>query len=240
MAYTINLSKRLAMIASFLPEGAFFADIGSDHAYLPCYVCLEDRTAKAIAGEVNEGPYQSACETVATYALTDQIEVRLGNGLEVLENASVNQVVVAGMGGSLITNILNEGKNFLIDVERIIVQPNIGEKNVRKWFLENDFTMIQEIIVEENDHLYEILVAEKGNKDQPYSDNLEKELFFGPILLKEKSKVFLKKWRIQKEKSKKVIEQMKQATVQNNEKIQQLERELHWIEEVINDEKNHD
>ncbi len=239
MADTINLSKRLKIIASFLPQGAFFADIGSDHAYLPCYVCLRDKDARAIAGEVNEGPYKNACETVATFDLASQIEVRLGDGLEVLENDPIKQIVIAGMGGSLITKILNDDKSGLKQVKRIIAQPNIGEKNVRKWFLENNFTIISETIVEENEHLYEILVADKGADDFAYIDQeLEKQLFFGPLLLKEKSSAFLKKWGLQQKKLQQIIEQMKEATVQDEKKINQFEQELLWIEEVIYHERN--
>lgn len=234
MTVTINLSKRLKTIASFLPEGSFFADIGSDHAYLPCYVCLKDQNAKAIAGEINEGPFKSAYETVISYKLNNQIQVRLGDGLAVIGNEPIKQIVIAGMGGSLITNILNNGKTYLDHVKRIIVQPNIGEKNVRKWFLENNFTIVNEVIIEENEHVYEILVADKGINNQLYSDQaLDKQLFFGPILLNEKSPVFLKKWIFQQKKLQQIITQMKQATIQNKEKIKQLEQELHWIEEVI-------
>lgn len=237
MTDILNLSKRLTTIASYLPQGAFFADIGSDHAYLPCYVCLHDKTARSIAGEVNVGPFKSAYETVSAYDLADRIKVRLGDGLKVLEKDPVKQVVIAGMGGSLITRILNEGKPYLNDVKRIIAQPNIGEINVRKWFLENKYTIIQETIVEENEHLYEILVADKGIKDLAYTDQeREKQLFFGPILLKEKSPVFIKKWKLQQEKLQQIILQMKEATVQNEEKIKQFEQELKWIKEVTNHE----
>src|SRR5699024_6975282 len=104
-----NFSNRLKTIASFLSTGTFFADIGTDHAYLPCYVCLNDKQARAIAGEVNEGPYQSACETVRSHHLTEQIEVRKGDGLHVLKQDPVDELVIAGMGGALITNILNNG-----------------------------------------------------------------------------------------------------------------------------------
>src|SRR5690625_156672 len=235
---TINLSKRLATVATFLPSGAFFADIGSDHAYLPCYVCKHDKQARAIAGEVNEGPYNSACETVKAYELNNQIEVRLCDGLHVIDNEQIKQVVIAGMGGSLIAKILEEGRQYLSNVERIIAQPNIGEINVRKWFLENRFLLKEETIVEENGHLYEILVADKGENDLAYTDQeLNKQLFFGPLLLQEKSSAFIKKWTLQKRKQQQSIAQIKLATVQDNEKIKQLEREFQWIEEVLLNEK---
>lgn len=239
MTHIINLSNRLMTVASFLPEGAFFADIGSDHAYLPCYVCLNDSSARAIAGEVNQGPYESAAEAVASFQLSNQINVCLGDGLEVLANTQVKQITIAGMGGSLITDILQRGKGYLNSVERIIVQPNIGERNVRKWFLENNFAITHEVIIEENDHIYEILVADQGVEETPYiNDLLEKQLTFGPLLLREKSTLFYKKWRIQHKKLAQVISQMKQATVKNEEKIGRLQRELDWIQEVIDDDKN--
>src|SRR5690625_3858580 len=105
MDYQIKLSKRLQKIADIITKGSYFVDIGSDHAYLPCFVCLSDPTTKAIAGEVREGPYERALETVNYYQLGDQIQVRLGNGLNVIDE-NVNEVVIAGMGGSLISKII--------------------------------------------------------------------------------------------------------------------------------------
>lgn len=233
MTYTINLSNRLKTVASFLPKGAFFADIGSDHAYLPSYVCLQDPKAKAIAGEVNQGPYESAVQTVQYFNLQDQIKVCLGDGLDVLKDKQVNQLTIAGMGGSLIANILKRGAEDLTTIDRIIVQPNIGGKNVRRWFLDNDFTLTNEVIIEENDHIYEILVADKGVEESFYQDNLkEKQLLFGPIFLKKRPDLFKKKWRLQQIKLQQIIKQMTQAKVQNKEKIKQFKQELDWIQEV--------
>ena len=236
MTQIINLSKRLTAVASFLPQGAYFADIGSDHAHLPCFVCLEDDSARAIAGEVNIGPYESAYETVRSYNLTNRVEVQLGDGLEVLADTKVSELVIAGMGGSLITSILNNGKQYLHSVKRIIAQPNIGEKNVRIWFIKNGFTITNEVIIKESNHIYEILVADRDAKANPYLAEIqEKQLLFGPLLLKNKSKIFREKWRFQEIKLGQVIDQMKQATVQNIEKINQLEKELRWIKEVTSD-----
>lgn len=234
----VNLSARLMKVASFLPEGADFADIGSDHAYLPSYVCLRDKKAKAIAGEVNEGPYKSAIETVKTYELQNQIEVRLGDGLEVLKENEVKQIVIAGMGGALIKTILDEGKSKLANVQRIIAQPNVDARNVRKWFLDNHFNLSDEAILQENGHTYEILVADR-NSVSIYKDNdleLEKELLFGPILKKHKSAAFWNKWKLEYDKLSNVIMQMKNANEPNMEKIKRFEQELAWMKEVLYDE----
>lgn len=232
MTHSIKLSQRLLEVASYLPQGAKFADIGSDHAYLPCYICLQDSDARAIAGEVNEGPYQSAVNTVKEYNLANAIEVRLGNGLQIIERTdNIEHIVIAGMGGALIKSILEEGKNKLNNITKIIAQPNVDARNVRKWFDDNGFSIIEESILEENGHIYEVVVAIRNTE---YKESLtEKELFFGPKLINNKSSVFLKKWEQEYGKLKKVVQQMKKASVINNKKIMQFEEELSWIEEVL-------
>ncbi|WP_249871077.1 tRNA (adenine(22)-N(1))-methyltransferase [Oceanobacillus saliphilus] len=232
-----KLSNRLLKVSTYISEGAYFADIGSDHAYLPCYVCLKDPTAKAIAGEVKEGPFNSAKTSVSNYELHDRVEVRLGNGLKILKDKEVDHVVIAGMGGSLIKTILEEGKTKLSAVQRIIAQPNVDARNIRRWFLENDYTLTNEAILEENGHIYEVLVADKEEPNTLYSeDALDKELLFGPLLLQNKSAVFLEKWKLEHEKRTKVITHMKNANLPEQEKINSFEKELNWIEEVLKDE----
>src|SRR5690625_1476783 len=98
----IRISVRLKEISKHIPKASFFADIGSDHAYLPSYVCLNDNEATAIAGEVNKRPYNKAKEVVNRFQLNNRIDVRLGDGLSVLESAKPDTLVIAGMGGKLI------------------------------------------------------------------------------------------------------------------------------------------
>ncbi|WP_164216138.1 class I SAM-dependent methyltransferase [Virgibacillus sp. YIM 98842] len=234
MQTTINLSNRLKIAASFLPEGSIFADIGSDHAYLPCYVCLGDKSAKAIAGEINEGPYSNAVQTVKKYNLEQRIDVRLGNGLEILRKGEINHLVITGMGGALIRSILETGTDKLMKVNKIIAQPNNESRTLRRWLTAHSFTIIDEEIMEENGHIYEIIVAARiGNRQ-----NLtEKALLFGPVLMKKQSDIFIKKWNFEHKKYKHVIEEMKKAKVPNNNKIVELKKESDWIREVIRLEK---
>ncbi|RLL48060.1 tRNA (adenine(22)-N(1))-methyltransferase TrmK [Oceanobacillus piezotolerans] len=240
MIQNIQLSNRLLKVASFIPKGAFFADIGSDHAYLPCYVCQKDNTAEAIAGEVNEGPYQSALQTVRTHDLIKKVDVRLGDGLQVIKDAEkVEHVVIAGMGGSLIETILEEGKSKLIHTKQIIAQPNIDARSVRRWLDDNGFTITNETIVEENGHVYEIMAASAGQQDKtPYQESIkERQLLFGPILLENKTNSFYNKWKHERSKLERVIMQMRQAKQKDEIKISLFEKELQWIEEELQDER---
>ena len=162
----MNLSKRLKKVADFLPDEAVFADIGSDHAYLPCYAILHQKAVKAIAGEITDGPLQSAQQQVHRLELDEQISVRKGNGLEVIEKGEVNAVTIAGMGGALIASILNEGKHKLAGHERLILQPNIHAHHIRLWLYQEGYELMDEVILEEDGKIYEIIIAEKGDKDK--------------------------------------------------------------------------
>ncbi|WP_047981474.1 tRNA (adenine(22)-N(1))-methyltransferase [Ornithinibacillus contaminans] len=230
----LKLSNRLERVASFLPKGANFADIGSDHAYLPCFVCLQDTTATAIAGEINEGPYTSAKQTVEKYKLTHVIDVRQGDGLAVLAEDEVSQVVIAGMGGALIRSILENGRDKLHGVELIIAQPNVDEQNVRKWYVENHYRIEAEVILEENGHIYEIIVGRKSDTQQPLDP---KELLFGPLLLKQGNPLFYQKWQSEHTKLIRVLKQMSAAKIKDEEKISLFNQQLQWIEEVLRDGK---
>src|SRR5690625_4523027 len=217
----IRISVRLKEISKHIPKASFFADIGSDHAYLPSYVCLNDKEATAIAGEVNKGPYNKAKEVVNTFQLNNRIDVRLGDGLSVLESDEPDTLVIAGMGGKLIEYLLNKDLNKTLKINKLILQQNLDAK-----------------LIEDNANLYEILVTEKSNKSNVYSESidLEKQIYFGPYLIKERSVEFINKWEEEKKKLSRIIKEMKQAKLINHKKVNQFTKKLNWIEEVLSNE----
>ncbi|MEK6190680.1 MAG: class I SAM-dependent methyltransferase [Carnobacterium alterfunditum] len=105
-----QLSLRLSRAASYVEPGDHLADIGSDHAYLPCALASKEKVAFAIAGEIVEGPFQAAQNQVKRLGLTEKISVRLGNGLEVISKEDeITAITICGMGGLLIAAILDSG-----------------------------------------------------------------------------------------------------------------------------------
>lgn len=221
----LKLSKRLETVANYIPKGSVLADIGSDHAYLPCYASLKGSILKGIAGEITEGPLQSAKEQVAKSGLSEVIDVRKGDGLEVIEPNEVTCITIAGMGGSLIRSILEQGKEKLVGVERLILQPNIGAHRIREWLLDNGWELTAEEILQEDGKIYEILVSVKGNPKKPY-DSLEAGVLLGPFLMIEKNEVFIKKWTNELKHWEKIISQLDHAE-QNDENFRRKQELIH-------------
>lgn len=232
---TDKLSDRLATVANYIPKGSRMADIGSDHAYLPCHMVKKGTVRFAIAGEVAEGPFLSAIKQVQSEGLTENIVVRKGDGLEVIEPGEVDCITIAGMGGALITSILDAGKQKLDQVERLILQPNVGAYVLRKWLKDHNWKLVSEEILKEDGKIYEVLVAENGLDDELYSDHFETKLLFGPYLLKEKNKVFLEKWELEKKNWQRILKELEKAeqNASTLEKKKEIEAKLKMVEEVL-------
>lgn len=224
------ISKRLEMVASFVPQGAVLLDVGSDHAYLPIELVEKGHIERAIAGEVVVGPYQSAVKNVENNGLSDKIQVRLANGLAAFEESDqVSVITIAGMGGRLIASILEEGFDKLANVDRLILQPNNREDDLRSWLQDHGFQIVAESILEEACKFYEILVVEAGEMKLSARDNR-----FGPFLSREVSPVFVQKW--QKEASKLEFA-LGQIPEKNHEERRVLEDKIKAIKEVLNASK---
>lgn len=229
-----NLSKRLATVASYVPAGARMADIGSDHAYLPAALALQKKISYAVAGEVVKGPYENAVSEIKGHGLTDLIKPRLADGLAAITPADrIDTVVIAGMGGTLITEILERGKDRLQGVRRLVLQPNVGEGRLRRWLMDNRYQIMAEQIVAEDDHIYEIIVVEPSVVPFRYSDY---ELIFGPRLLEKKGPVFTAKWRDYIKRQQGVIHQMEQAQKVPVARIAGLKQKLALVAEAIDDD----
>lgn len=232
-----KLSPRLAKVCDYLvhyqKNPIRLADIGSDHAYLPCHLALNNKIEFAIAGEVVEGPYQSAKEEVATRGLTEMIDVRKGDGLAVIsEQDQINAITICGMGGSLIRNILDENKAIIQENTVLVLQPNMASYQLRKWLNQNGFVFHDEIVVEDHHREYEIMVVKKDNHHQQILT--VNELQFGKYNLEDPTPAFYQKWK--KELS--LLESTYQSIVEkagpDHPKVQLMQEEINQIKEVLN------
>lgn len=229
-----QLSKRLETVASFIYPAKTFADIGSDHAYLPCYAVKKGIVTRAIAGEIVEGPFQSAKRQVASEDLSAHIDIRKGSGLAVLEAGEVECITIAGMGGPLIASILKEGADKLKGVKKLVLQPNIAAHSVRTWLDSNGWVIEDEAILEEDGQVYEVISSVLGTGKKL----TEKERYFGPHLMNSQNEAFRLKWQRELHQIEQVLVQLSDA--RDSEDIASKKKEMiqkrQWIQDVINNE----
>ena len=149
--------------------GKTMADIGTDHAYIPIKLAQDNKIIHAIACDIKEGPLNIARKNVNKYGFSDIIELRLGAGLEPLSENEVETVVIAGMGGEMIINILKNEKSGTYS--ELILQPMNYQAELRYWLSENNFTIISEDLSLEGFKVYNLLKVKKGTPN-----NFENEL----------------------------------------------------------------
>ncbi|MBC1831796.1 tRNA (adenine-N(1))-methyltransferase [Listeria seeligeri] len=229
-----QLSKRLEKVASYITHNERIADIGSDHAYLPCFAIKNKTASFAVAGEVVDGPFQSAQKQVRSSGLTTQIDVRKGNGLEVINpEDAIETIVIAGMGGTLIRTILEEGEAKLTNVTKLILQPNIAAFQLREWSEKNNWTIKSEAILREDNKIYEIIVLEPATEPVKWTEH---EIFFGPHLLEEQNPIFKSKWRHEANTWRNIIQTISSnqpISEDNQTKIRELEHKIALVEDVL-------
>ncbi len=158
------LTPRLKAIANSIKGFDTMADIGSDHAYLPIYLARNGQVKKAIATDVNRGPVEISKDRIRNNEVQEKVEVRHGNGLEPIRQGESEAIVIAGMGGMLIRDILDNGVNVAKSAKMLILQPMRDSDKVRKWLIEKGFDIIDEELVKEQDRIYEILWAEPSGE----------------------------------------------------------------------------
>lgn len=157
------MTPRLQVIADNVLRNKSMADIGTDHGYLPVYLMEKGWITKAVAADINKKPLEKAKNLVAKSGFGAQIETRLGSGLSVLVPDEAATIVVAGMGGYLIRDLLEADQQVAISAKRLVLQPMNNASILRHYLEENGFKIVNEDLAQEERRVYEIIVAEKGN-----------------------------------------------------------------------------
>lgn len=184
-----ELSKRLQAVADLVTVSGCVADIGTDHAYIPIYLAGGQKIRRAFAMDVNEGPLERAREHVKEAGLEDRIELRLSNGLERLQPGEADAMIVAGMGGSLIIQILTEGQAVARQMKECILQPQSEIPKVRAYLLREGYRIAEEDMVLEDGKYYPMMRAIPMENGQTFEAWDEIELCYGKQLLKSRHPV---------------------------------------------------
>ena len=145
----IKLGARLSAVASSVRRGMTLYDIGSDHAYLPAYLLQNGTVPYAYVCDIAKGPLSKAESTVKTAGVADRVSLCLCDGLKGLDILPPCDIVIAGMGGELIADIIDASPDVKHDGVRLILQPMTKASELRQYLAENGFEFLSEITVTE-------------------------------------------------------------------------------------------
>ena len=150
----IKLKPRLRMAADMVRHGSRIADIGTDHAYLPAALILDGTAMSAIAADLREGPLENAKMTVSSYSIEDRIQLRLSDGLNFISPDEADDIIIAGMGGILIAEILQNTEWVRNEKYKFILQPQSHSEELREFLFGNGFEITEENACFEDKKVY--------------------------------------------------------------------------------------
>ena len=140
----VPFDERLRTAAELVRQGAVFADIGTDHAYLPVFLCENGRVGRAVAADIGEGPLSVAKAHIASHGLSHRIRTHLADGLTGLDGEGLTDIAICGMGGEMIVHILSSAA-FVCDGRiRLILQPMTHAADVRYYLAREGFVITEE------------------------------------------------------------------------------------------------
>ncbi len=142
--YTSQLDNRLNLCAEFVRDGAKLADIGTDHAYLPVWLCRIGKCPSAIAADINPDPLKRGKQTIVEANMTELVKTRLSDGLKEIGKDEADDIVIAGMGGELIARILSDWEFSKDSSKHFILQPMTKAEVLIKWLCDNGYEIIKQ------------------------------------------------------------------------------------------------
>ncbi|MDY2794553.1 class I SAM-dependent methyltransferase [Peptostreptococcus porci] len=155
----MKLTPRLKYISELVSDGKKIADIGTDHGYIPISLLLDKKISFAILSDINRGPLNNAKKEVTKNNVQNYVDLRLGSGMETLRDGEVDQVIIAGMGGILISDIIENKIELSKNLDKLILQPMQAPEELRRYLSKNGFKIIDEHFVREDHRIYEIIEA---------------------------------------------------------------------------------
>ena len=165
----IELSKRMQSVADMIQPCDEVGDIGCDHAFVSIYLVEQHRAKRVIASDVRRGPIAIAKRNIEAMNLSDQIEIRMGDGLDTIVPGEVNAVVLAGMGGMLMIDILERGEEVVTRCDQLVLQPQSDIEKVRRYLAEKGYHLADEQMLIDAGKYYNLLdvrVHEMVQKDE--------------------------------------------------------------------------
>ena len=217
----INLTDRMQSIASMVIQGESVADIGTDHGYIPAYLLSSDICPSAVLSDIAKDPLERSKRTFLKYGIN--ADFRLGSGLDVLKEGEVSSVIIAGMGGETIIDILSKDILKSHSFKRIILQPRTFCDELRLWLVNNGFKLVNYGLVLEKNNICEIYAVENGNNTTDETQVLSEYLF-------EQNDPLIKDFILDKLKKRSVIlKNLKESKKDQSMLIEKYQNEVEYL-----------
>ncbi len=193
-----GLNLRLMSAVGFVRQGAVFADIGTDHAYLPLFLLSEGRIERAVLADINEGPLESARRNAEATPYADMVELCLTDGAAALEGKGITDYAICGMGGELIAEIIERAPHLRDESLNLILQPMSRQSVLRKYLASRGFRITAECYSKDSGKLY---VCMRVSFDGVCRDISDAEAEFGEKTIEIVNKDLQKEYIKQKKRS---------------------------------------
>ena len=172
----MELSKRLKFIVDHIDKVISLSDVGTDHGYIPLYALRQELCEKAIASDINKDPLDKARLNALLEGMGDELEFRLGAGLEPLKDGEVQAVIIAGMGGNLIRDILENDIEKVDNLDYLILQPAQNPKILREYLYTNDYEIMTEDLCKDGGKYYELFKVRRKSGENTKLDDIYYEV----------------------------------------------------------------
>lgn len=226
----MELSKRLKFIAEHIDKCKSIIDVGTDHGYIPIYAIKNNLCERAIASDINKDPVKKARLNADLEGVSKEVEVRLGGGLKTIEKGEVQGVIMAGMGGNLIKEMLEEEKYKLPFFKFLILQPAQNPEVLREYLYSNGYEILAEDLCFDEGIFYELFKVKKNqNIGNTEIDPILYEI--SPILLKNKHPLMHSYLESKEEKYNKILGFLNENSEGSIKRKEDIEKKLKYINE---------
>ncbi|ATD54717.1 tRNA (adenine(22)-N(1))-methyltransferase [Clostridium chauvoei] len=228
----MELSKRLNFIINKLDKVESLIDVGTDHGYIPIYALKNGLCDKAIASDVNKEPLDKARLNAVLEGVGEELDFRLGNGLSVIKEKEAQAVIIAGMGGNLIRDILEDSIGIVNELDYLVLQPAQNPEVLREYLYTNDYEIIQEDLCLDEGKYYELFKVKRKDGENTILDNIYYEI--SPKLLMEKHPLMKEYLSYKLDQYNKIVSFITDDTPSANSRKEELTEKISVLSNMIN------
>jgi tRNA (adenine22-N1)-methyltransferase len=228
----MDVSKRIEFIIENLDKVNTIADIGTDHGYVPLVALRRGICTKAIACDINKDPLNKARLNAILEVMGYELEFRLGDGLSPLKDKEVEEVVIAGMGGNLIRDILENDISKVEDCEVLVLQPAQNPEVLREYLYKNNYEILKEDLCCDDGIYYELFKVKRAEGHATELDSIYYEI--SPILLRQKHPLIKEYLEFKVKDYSKILSFITEATVSANARRKEIENKITIIKSMLN------